>query len=78
MIAQDFTDIERKAALAELSGRTRLMFLVMRNAPQWMIHAYVRLVVVRMAGGGWVEDAKKQMSSADQHNPVLIDGLMYR
>ena len=43
-----------------------------------MINAYVRLVVVRNAGTGWIEDAKKRMSPPDLHNPVLADGLMYR
>lgn len=76
--AQGFTDLERKAALAELAGRTRLMFLVMRNVPLWIIHAYVRLVVVRQAGAGWIEDCKKQMSPPDLRCPVLVNGVMHR
>lgn len=78
MLTQDFTDLERKAAMAELSGRVRLMFLVMRNVPRWMTYAYVRLVVVRLAGAGWVEDCKRQLSPPDLRSPVLVDGLMCR
>jgi len=76
---QDITDTERKKAMAELSGRTRMMFQVMRMAPQWMIHAYIRLAVVRTAGKGWVEYCKKQFSPPDLRNPALNElGLLHR
>lgn len=76
---QEFTDTERKTAMADLPGRTRVMLRVMRMAPQWMIHAYIRLAVVKTAGKGWVEYCKKQLSPPDLRNPAITEaGLMDR
>lgn len=77
---KDFTDTQRKAAMAEITIGSRLMFLLVRQVPQWMVYAYVRHVVVRTVGARWVASAKKQLSPPDQHNLAAngSSGLMFR
>lgn len=66
---KDFTDAERNAMMDKITLKSWMMINLPKLVPSWLIQAYVRYVMVNhLVGKKWMDNARAQLSPADQRN----------